>query len=79
LWLERRFARQKHQDEHDRDLILAWQIMRVNVQTNNTKRLPSLRTLLDRGQPEGPAGQRAALQQLSARLGIPIQRRPRAQ
>jgi len=53
--------------------------MRIKVQTQNAKRLPSLRSLLDRGQPDGPAGQKAALYQLSAQLGVTIQRRPRGE
>ena len=53
--------------------------MRIKVQTQNAKRLPSLNALLDRGEPAGPAGQKAALYQLSAALGIPVHRRPRVQ
>jgi hypothetical protein len=82
LWLERRYARQKHQDERDRDLVLAWQIMRIKIRSMKPKgalQLPKLGSLLAEGRPtpEGPAGQKAALYQLSAALGVPIVRRRR--
>jgi hypothetical protein len=77
--LERRYARQKHQDERDRDVVLAWRIMQIKVRTQNAKRLPSLKTLLAEGRPapKGAAAQRAALYQLSAALGVPVVRRRR--
>jgi hypothetical protein len=79
LWLERRYARQKQQDERDRDVVLAWRIMQIKVRTQNAKQLPSLKSLLAEGRPAlpGAAAQKAALHQLSAQLGVPIVRRRR--
>ena len=79
LWLERRVAQHTHQQERDRDLILAWQIMRIKLQTQNAKRLPTLRSLLEPHHPPGPGSQKAALYQLSATLGIPVTRVPRGE
>lgn len=80
LWLERRYARQKHRDERDRDLVLAWQIMRIKIRSmkkDGQLQLPSIRALLAEGRPQGPASQKAALYQLSAQLGVPVVRRRR--
>ncbi len=78
MWLERRYGQQRHRDEADRDVILAWRITQIKVLTQNEKRLPALKGLLTRRGP-GPkqtvAEQRLVLQALSARYGIPLQER----
>ncbi len=78
MWLERRYARTRQYDETDRDVILAWQVMRIKVLTQNHQRLPDLRGLLTRrsGAKQTAAEQRGVLHALSAAYGIPLQFRP---
>jgi len=79
LWLERRYARQRYQTERDRDVILAWQIQKINVMTQNRQRLPSLQDVLAHGKPTTAEAQKAVFYQISARFGVPIVRRPRGE
>ncbi len=76
LWLERRHGKQKQQDEHDRDVILAWHIMHIKVKTQNDKRMPSLKSLLSRGQ-GGSKDQKSVLYQVAGQLGLEVKRVPR--
>ena len=68
----------RQQDEHDRDLILAWQIERIAIlaiKRQGERRLPSLKTLLEReAKSQTPAQQRTMIQALSSKLGAPLQR-----
>lgn len=41
-------ARLRRDDDYDRDVIHAWQVIRIYVQTKAKKRLPELKTLLSR-------------------------------
>jgi len=74
----RRAAAIRQHDEHDRDLILAWQIERIAIlalKRSGERRLPSLKQLLERkAKGQTPAEQRAVVEALSGRLGVPLQR-----
>lgn len=60
-------ARRRSRDRLDRDLVLAWNVERIRVMTENQHRLPDLQQLLRRGKPQTPQEQVAVL----AALGLP--------
>lgn len=74
----RRAAALRQRAEHDRDVVLAWQIERVAImalQQKDTRRLPALRKVLERTSArQTPDEQRAIVYGLSASLGTPLQR-----
>lgn len=77
LFREFAAARARQQDQSTRDVVLAWQVVRVYVQTQNEKRVPMLASLLPRDPSVVSAGQsyaeqRSALQVLSQMYGGPI-------
>lgn len=74
LWLERQAFRERTEDEYDRDAILAWQIMRVKVTSENQKQLVDVKTLLRKRRTTPQQDLEAQVHQLSARLGIPLQK-----
>ncbi len=55
-------------------MILAWQIMRIKVKTQNDKRMPDLESLLTR---RAPVDQLTILQHHAAKHGLTIKRVPR--
>ncbi len=57
-------------------MILAWQIMRIKVKTQNDKRMPDLKSLLSRG--EEPKDQLSVMYEISARHGLKMEFRPKA-
>jgi hypothetical protein len=77
LFREFAAARQRQRDQVERDIALAWQVVRIYVQTQNDKHVPALDSLLPRDPSLGPrrqthAEQRAALATLSEMYGGPI-------
>jgi hypothetical protein len=64
LWYEREVARRRSRDEQDRDLVMAWQVERIHVMTENKKQLPDLKQLLRRGKPQTAQEQVAILASL---------------
>jgi hypothetical protein len=65
-------AKQRREDQHDRDVTLAWRMAALERQ----KTLPKLETLLSkRGSKQTAAEQRGVLHVLSAQYGIPIRTR----
>jgi hypothetical protein len=78
LFREFAAARLRAQDDHRRQITLAWHIVHVYVKTKANKRLPGLKELLRAADPPAPqtAPQMfAALQVLSQQYGIPIRER----
>jgi hypothetical protein len=76
LWLERGAARERRQQEHDRDLTLAWTVANLVW----AKQMPTLDQLLHRRQelqPQSREEQLLVMQVLSNRLGIPLEKRQR--
>lgn len=73
-------ARQRRQDDLERDLVLAWQIKRMELETEHLKRLPDLASLLRqmrtvpaaRPPQQTEAQMRAQIYMLSQYLGIPV-------
>jgi hypothetical protein len=69
-------ARLQREDEHDRDVVLAYHIVHIYVKTQNDKRMPTLSTLLHGARRssgrQSIAAQRSALQMLSQKYGIPL-------
>ena len=67
-------AKRRHQDARDRDLTLAWQIEALH----RAKRLPALKTLLDKTEkprPQTVSEQRTILEALSQTIGVPLRKR----
>lgn len=48
LWKEFEVGKERKRDEFERDTTLAWQVVRIYVQTMNKKRMPDLDTLMPR-------------------------------
>jgi len=81
LELAREFdaAHLRHQDEHDRDMTLAWAVVQIYVRTTNDKRMPELASLLSdsgkkaaRRHRQSDAELDAMMRLMSARTGIPL-------
>jgi hypothetical protein len=69
-------ARERHLDEHDRRVMLAWEIAAL---TRGTKGLPRLDSLLARRTTGLPltrslADQRAQLERFAQRYGLPVRK-----
>lgn len=73
VFLEFEAARLRRRDEAERDASLAWQVVAILFRSLHDKRVPKLDTLLGRGHGRQPREvQRAMLQELSVRYGIPL-------
>lgn len=71
-----RGAEHRWQDERERDLIQAWRAMQLYVEVTNTKKLPSLMTVLSRTRSKATASglELTDLAMLSERIGIPLRK-----
>lgn len=77
LWNEHKAAAQRMKREHERDLILAWQVQRVEImsmQTDGGRKLPNLKMLLNNGRvtPQTPNEMVHVLHTLSAQYGLKL-------
>jgi len=90
VWREFEAARLRRADARDRDIVAAWRVNQIRVLTENHKRLPDLEGLLRKAAggpaaaaaaglvgPDGrpaPAAQKAALEAIGRKFGIPVRR-----
>ena len=80
LWNEYAAAVKRSRREYERDLILAWQVQRVEILSmtkDGGRKLPDLRKLLDVAKTKGrqtPEEQFAVIHAIGASLGVGVQR-----
>ena len=80
LWTEHQAAVQRLRKDYERDLVLAWQIQRVEIMSmtkDGGRKLPDLRKLLADTKTKGrqtPQEQFALVHAMSASYGIGLQR-----
>jgi hypothetical protein len=74
LYREIEVAQKVREDRWNDQIILAWRIEAIHLQTQHMKRLPDLRTLLIGQAPRRQTveQQRAVLHQLADHYGLPI-------
>ena len=80
LWNEHKAAVQRTRRDYERDLVLAWQVQRVEIMSmtkDGGRKLPDLRKLLDTTKTKGqqtPEEQFAVIHAIGASLGVGVQR-----
>jgi len=65
-------AELRWQDERERDLIQAWRGLQLYVEVTNTKKLPSLETVLKRSRQRPTSLELSDLMMLSEHIGMPL-------